>query len=212
MVAAVSERKQVFNDAASSGDKGGVSRVFTRPASGAFVIIPNAVRPTVTRSPLDGSSTRCCVIMAAFSLRRNGKASSLLAERVLIPPLAPGLDLSPRLASEKAIHLARRKNPRAGRFAITVAEMCQPGQQPHGEERDRRPKRPARFSDKTAAAGPKDPIHFRHGPTTVGQDREKTRRDEDIERIVLMREFQNVVAFESAVVELERISFLLGPT
>ena len=41
----MSRRKQVFSVAASSGDKGGVSRVFTWPACGALVITASAVMP-----------------------------------------------------------------------------------------------------------------------------------------------------------------------
>src|ERR1700716_1217066 len=55
----VSRRKQTFNAAASSGVNGGVSRVFTLPARGAFVMTLSAHRPRGTSTPAAGSRTRC---------------------------------------------------------------------------------------------------------------------------------------------------------
>src|SRR5438045_6455255 len=113
----------MFSDAASSADSGGVSRVFTRPACGAFVMTASASRPDGTRSPFDGSRTRCVAFMPACSLCANGTGSSLFAKRVLISSFAPGLDLLPWLGGKETVHLAQGQNARAGWFAIAVVEM-----------------------------------------------------------------------------------------
>src|SRR6202011_5394016 len=85
IAAAVSRKKQTFSAAASSEDSGGVSRVFTRPACGAFVITASAQRPFETRSPFRGSRTRWIAFMPACFLRGDANASTLFAKRVLIP-------------------------------------------------------------------------------------------------------------------------------
>src|ERR1041384_4513046 len=204
IAAAVSRRKQVFKAAASSGDNGGVSRVFTRPASGALVITASAVRPENSRSLFDGSRTRCVAFIRGVLSAWGREGSTLFAERVLIPSVAPGFDLFPGLRGKKAIHFAHGKHPGTSRFAVAVFETRQSGKDPHCEEWDRRPKRPPWFGNKAPAARFKNPIHFRYRSTTVRQHREKARRDEHIERSLLMRKLENVVTLESAVVQAER--------
>src|SRR4051794_16901329 len=143
---------------------------------------------------------------------RTREGSTLFAERVLVSPIAPGFDFLPRLRCKKPIHFARGKHPGAGRFAVTVLETGQADEEPHREERNRRPKRPARFSNKATATGLEHTIHFRNRLSPVRQDREKTRRDEHIERVLRVRKLKNVVALEAAVVQAECISLLAGPT
>ena len=116
IAAAVSRRKQVFKDAASSGDNGGVSRVFTRPACGAFVITTSAIVPADMRSLFDGSRTRCIAFIRGVLSAREREASTLFAEGVLIPSVAPGFDFLPRLRRKKAIHFSRGKHAGAGRL------------------------------------------------------------------------------------------------
>src|SRR2546421_8113540 len=123
IVAAVSRRKQIFSDAASSVDSGGVNRVFTRPACGAFVMMASATRPDGTRSPFDGSRMRWVAFMPACSLGANETASTLFAKRVLISPFAPGLDLSPWLSGKETIHLAQGQNAGTRWFAVAVIEV-----------------------------------------------------------------------------------------
>src|SRR5436190_16711716 len=113
----------MFSDAASSADSGGVSRVFTRPACGAFVMTASASRPDGTRSPFDGSRMRWVALMPASSLCANETGSTLFAKRVLISPFAPGLDLSPWLGGKETVHFAQGQNAGAHRFAVAVIEM-----------------------------------------------------------------------------------------
>src|SRR3954464_2647951 len=96
----------------------------------------SAVKPAGTRSPRHGSRTRWNAFMTGCFLRGNAGASTLFAERVLIPSVAPSLDLSPRLSGKKPVYFAQGKHTSASRFAIAVSKMSQSGQQPHGKERD----------------------------------------------------------------------------
>src|SRR2546423_3714069 len=118
MSAAVSRRKQMFNAAAASAENGGVSRVFTRPACGAFVITASATNPADTRSLFDGSRTRCIAFIRGVLSAREREGSTLFAEGVLIPSVAPGFDFLPGLRRKKTIHFTRGKHPGAGRFPI----------------------------------------------------------------------------------------------
>src|SRR2546423_4596912 len=143
---------------------------------------------------------------------REGGASTLFAERVLISSVAPGLDLLPRLRRKKAIHLASGKHSGAAWFAVTISEVSQPGEQPHREERDRCPKNPARFGNKAAPARLENAIHFGNRLPPARQNREQTRRDENVERAVRMRKLEDVVALKPAVVQGKCIALLPGPT
>src|SRR5947199_6624318 len=90
--------------------------------------------------------------------------------------------------------------------------MGQPGQQPHGKKRDRRPERPARFGYKTTATRPKNTKHFGDGAPAIWQNGEKARRNQDVKGSVRVRQLQNIVTLKPTIVQSEGISFLPGPT
>jgi hypothetical protein len=95
---------------------------------------------------------------------------------------------------------------------VTIFKMSQPGEQPHCEKRNRGPESPARFCHKTAAARPKNAIHFRNRSPSMRQNCKEPRGYEDVEGIVRVRKFEHVVALEPAVVQAKGIPFLPGPT
>src|ERR1051326_1415001 len=91
-------------------------------------------------------------------------------------------------------------------------KMGQTREQPHRKERDRRPEGPARFRYKTTAAGTKHAVHSRDGTAAIGQNRKEARCDENVERIIRMRQLQDVVTLKTTMAEIPRVPLFAGPT
>src|SRR3954471_14630052 len=143
-------------------------------------------------------------VLSAFERR----PSTLFAEGVLIPPISPGLHLPPRLGPKKSLEFVWPHYPRPGRLAITISEMGDPGQEPHGKERNRRPKRVARLRYETSPPGTQDAVHLRDSPAPIREHGKKPGGNQDVETVVGVRKLQDVVALKPAIRQSQAVPFL----
>ena len=89
--------------------------------------------------------------------------------------------------------------------------MSQSGQDPHREERNRSPKGPARFRNKTTPTRTKNAVHLSNREPPIRENGKKTRRNQNIETRGGMGKLQDVVALKPAVVQPQGVSFLACP-